>query len=154
MKQVQQGFTLIELMIVVAIIGILAAIAIPQYQNYVENSKISAAASSIASLEQYMAADYQTNGTFPAPVSGTITADGFNLVPPNNATVTVTGGTTGVITITFTSSLGSDVPSGSTLVFTATPAFGNSNMPWVATESGMTANSSPVNYIKQKLNGS
>ena len=48
--QVQKGFTLIELMIVVAIIGILAAIAIPQYQNYVSKSQVSRVMSETGSL--------------------------------------------------------------------------------------------------------
>jgi type IV pilus assembly protein PilA len=52
MKRVQQGFTLIELMIVVAIIGILAAIAVPQYQNYVTKSRWADAHTQTAPLKQ------------------------------------------------------------------------------------------------------
>ena len=51
MKKTQQGFTLIELMIVVAIIAILAAIAIPQYQNYVNRSAISRAVGETAAYK-------------------------------------------------------------------------------------------------------
>ncbi|WP_180064852.1 MULTISPECIES: pilin [unclassified Acinetobacter] len=51
MKSVQKGFTLIELMIVVAIIGILAAIAIPQYQNYIAKSQVSRVMSETGGLK-------------------------------------------------------------------------------------------------------
>lgn len=51
MKSLQKGFTLIELMIVIAIIGILAAIAIPQYQNYIARSQVSRVVSEVGSLK-------------------------------------------------------------------------------------------------------
>lgn len=50
MKSAQKGFTLIELMIVVAIVGILAAVAIPQYQNYITRAQVSRVMSELASL--------------------------------------------------------------------------------------------------------
>ncbi len=63
MKSVQKGFTLIELMIVIAIIGILAAIAIPAYQNYVIRAQVSEGPSLIGGLEAAFDENYANTGT-------------------------------------------------------------------------------------------
>jgi type IV pilus assembly protein PilA len=68
MKSVQKGFTLIELMIVVAIIGILAAIAIPAYQNYTIRAQVTEGLNLADGWKTSLSEFYAQNGAFPAGV--------------------------------------------------------------------------------------
>jgi type IV pilus assembly protein PilA len=71
LKNIQKGFTLIELMIVIAIIGILAAIAIPAYQNYTIRSQVTEGLSLADGWKTSISEFYAQNGSFPATSSTT-----------------------------------------------------------------------------------
>lgn len=102
MKKVQQGFTLIELMIVVAIIGILAAIAIPAYQDYTVRAKLSEAIGALAAAKTSVSEYFISVGEMPADqdasgVSTAAVADGsvvtglvYNYINTGTSTVEAT----------------------------------------------------------------
>ena len=148
-RNMQQGFTLIELMIVVAIIGILAAVAIPQYQNYVIKAQVTRVISETASLETNVLDCINSGlvgGVAFAPAANTCveTATGSNLMagntPPGAAATTgapviaFTGNGTGAtITATFGNNANANLTgAGATITETLVP-----NGTWTCTSANI-----------------
>lgn len=99
----QKGFTLIELMIVVAIIGILAAVAIPAYQDYTVRAKISELIVAGSSAKSAISEGFQTNGMDGVKSAAASVAKGTTAAPVSKYLKSVAASNAGVITLTTTS---------------------------------------------------
>jgi type IV pilus assembly protein PilA len=155
MKKVQQGFTLIELMIVVAIIGILAAVAIPAYQDYTIKARVGNALTAVDALKTAVAVCAQEAGgvltncnTAGNPIAGIPTFTATNEV----ASATVTND--GVIEATLSGNVGTGV-NGGKITWTPALAAGGTALTWEITHDATITNvAAQAAITKNSISGS
>ena len=120
MKQIQKGFTLIELMIVVAIIGILAAVALPAYQDYTIRAKVSELI--------LQASGFRTSISEKAQVDGTLASAGVGLTV--NVVGKVTGGDVSDAGIIVINGANTAASVGAAVTLTMTPTLVGGTLTW------------------------
>ncbi|MEO9214609.1 MAG: pilin [Rhodanobacter sp.] len=133
MKSMQKGFTLIELMIVVAIIAILAAIAIPAYQDYLIRTQVSEGAVLTDGAKTAVAEFYSNKGTFPTGNTSAGLASAASIAGKYVKTVTVAN--TGKITALFGNSSNAKI---SAKIFVLSPIVNGGSIAWSCLPSGGT----------------
>lgn len=145
MKKNQQGFTLIELMIVIAIIAILMSYAIPAYRDYTIRTKLGEGNAMAAAVKMAVGEGYVRNGTLAPLDSGT------NGIPPAAAIGNCVNSMTtvdGVITVRYNCAVGSEqtadaVVDAATVVWTPTENTTGNTLQWACTATGVTAGQNP-----------
>ena len=137
MNKMQKGFTLIELMIVIAIIGILAAIAIPQYQDYVTRSKLVEGLNLAAAAKTAVGETYQTLGYMPATANASYGLPAATSISGQYVTSVSVAGATGVITITYNATTLPQL--GGNIKLTLTPITEPGGIAWACGNTTVTA---------------
>ena len=135
MKKVQQGFTLIELMIVVAIIGILAAVAIPAYQDYTIRAKVTEGLGLAGMAKTAVAETYSSKGVAPGNNASAGIASAASIT--GNSVTSVTVGASGLITILYKATLGG-TPTANSKSVMLKPTFGAGGVTWDCTSTAGT----------------
>ena len=142
-QQMQKGFTLIELMIVVAIIAILAAVAIPAYSDYVKKTKVGGSIAEAAGIKTAASEYHASNGSFAAALTDLGYASTVTSIAGQDATLTYASG---VITLTFPAG---EIESGTTQsVVKLTAVAGTGNLKWVCESTNTSAAYLPTSCSK------